>query len=565
VHNPTLFIRIWVVFAMIVAVLALGHPIAFIVEHGWNSAAWSPNLPLHPTEWFRYTPNGYINVALIFVTYWEMLNGTSSSFAGGGFAEVAVLASSTIFFGSIILFGGKLIARRDASNMYGSAQWASQRDLKRLDKGLEIGLDPETGRSVRIQVEGNLLTIAPPRTGKTQGFIIPNLVFSEPNAWTGPAVVIDPKGDAYRAVRRHREQQGRTVRCIDPLNFVGGRDRWNPLSRVVPTDILYLQSMAFALLPPIAPDSGNTGYFQSRANDVLVAAILATIRNGRPDPIGAATLLMKPVDFLEALEGCTDQVSMAAREILNMDSRSRDGIISTAQLATQWLRDERMQAIVQDHTFELSDLASGKVDLFIVIPAEPGRKEMLAPYIRWLLADLFESVRQNRPAERIMAFIDEANVLGRFDAILNGAGELPGYGISLWTFWQSRHQMIQTYSASGAEIFIGTAEMINLFNLSAAQPEEKEYWSKAIGTYTGVKGTTGKDARTGRTNESTTPEALRLVPATDLPRFLRRRQVVFLTSTAYTPDPLRLSRTLAYTDARFAGLIDLVAPVGRGE
>jgi hypothetical protein len=45
-HNPTRFIRICFVIAMIVAVLALGYPAAFVVQHGWNSAAWSPNLPM---------------------------------------------------------------------------------------------------------------------------------------------------------------------------------------------------------------------------------------------------------------------------------------------------------------------------------------------------------------------------------------------------------------------------------------------------------------------------------------------------------------------------------------
>jgi type IV secretion system protein VirD4 len=373
--------------------------------------------------------------------------------------------------------------------------------------------------------------------------------------------VIDPKGDVYKAVKRHREGQGRTVRCIDPLNIAGGTDRWNPLSRIEPTDILYLQSMAYALLPPA--ESAESAYFQSRANDVLVAAILATIRNGRPDPVGAATLLMDQAGILKALEGCTDQVSMATKDLLTMEPRSRESIISTAQQATQWLRDERMQKVVQNHTFEMIDLAGGKVDLFIVLPADPIRKKVLAPYVRWLLADLFESVRQNKPAERIVAFLDEAYVLGRFDAILQGAGELPGYGVSLWTFWQTRKQMIDVYNASGADTFIGTAEMINVFNLTAALPEEKEYWSQAIGTYTRPKITSATDSKTGRINESRTPEAVRLVAATDLPSFLRKRQVVFLTSPAHTPDPLNLGRTLAATDPRFEGLIDLTRPVGR--
>ena len=49
--------------------------------------------------------------------------------------------------------------------------------------------------------------------------------------------------------------------------------------------------------------------------------------------------------------------------------------------------------------------------------------------------------------------------------------------------------------------------MMNVFNLSAAQPDETEHWSKAIETYTGVKITRARDPHTGRINSTTTPEA----------------------------------------------------------
>jgi type IV secretion system protein VirD4 len=560
-HNPYRFFRIAAVFVLVVAVIALGYPIAFIVTHGWNSAAWPANLPWTPVVWLYALAHYPFNIAEIALTYWAMLHGSSPAFAGGGFVEVAVIGCVTLFVGTLIVMGGKLVVLRDPSNIFGSTQWASQGDRSRMKRGLEIGLDPETGRPIRIQVEGNLLTIAPPRTGKTSGFIIPNLVFPELEAWAGPAVVIDPKGDAYSAVKRRRTAIGRTVLCIDPLDFVHGPDRWNPLSRTDPNDVLYLQSMALALLPPAEHGNEASAYFRTRAVDVIVAAIIATISNGRPDPVGAARLLMDQPAFLAALANRTDQASISARNILSMDERGRENIVSTAEQATQWLRDARMQTAVQDHTFEMSDLATGEVDLFIVLPAD-GRKEILAPYVRWLLADLFTSVRNNKPAERIIAFIDEAFVLGRFDAILQGAGELPGYGISLWTFWQSRQQMIDTYGPNGADTLIGTAEMINLFNLSAAQPDEMEHWSRAIGTYTGVRVTTARDPQTGRMNETHTPEAVRLVPATDLPKFLHQWQVAFLTSTVHTPDPLKLGKT-AYSDPRFKGLADLLPPVGR--
>ena len=556
--------RVLFVAAMIVAVLVFGYPTAFVVQHGWNADAWPGNVPLTPSLWFQewstHLGAHYVNVPLIIGTYRDMWFGESVAFAGGGSVEAMTLGIATIFVSSLVIFGGKLTPLRDPSNMYGSAQWASPQDRAKLNRGLEMGIDPDTGRTIRVRVEGNLLTIAPPRTGKTNGFIIPNLVFPEPNAWAGPAVVIDPKGDAFRATRRRREEIGKTVRCIDPLDLVGGTDRWNPLWRKDPNDVIYLQSMARALLPPSS--DGDHSYFRDRAVDLIVASITATIRNNRADPVSAAALLMDRAAFLSALEGRTDQTSVAARNILSMEEKNRASIVSTAEQATQWLRDERLQIAVQNHTFELADLRGGEVDLFIVLPADE-RKEMLAPYIRWLLGDLFTTVRKQKPRERIIVFIDEAFVLGRYDAILKGTGELPGYGISLWTFWQSRHQIFETYGAPGAETFIGTAEVVNLFNLSAAQPDEMEHWSKAIGTYTGVKVTTARDPNTGRTNETRTAEAVRLVPSSDVPKFLHQWQVMLLTSRAYPPDPIKLKRTLAYNDARFHGLVDLVAPVGQ--
>lgn len=546
--------------------IVFGYPLLFMMQHGANSQAWPNNAGATPFVWFAELagsiPNKYPNVVFLGSTYLNMWLERSSAFADGGFLAAASLTVFTLAACTLILGGGEIVTRRVNFGQYGNSQWASARVIAELDKGIEIGIDPNSLRPVRIQIEGNLLTIAPPRSGKTGGFIIPNLAFPELNAWAGPAVVIDPKGDVHRAVRRRREAMGRIVRCIDPLNLAGGTDRWNPLVRVEPDDILYLQSMASALLPPMKEGSNSNSYFQSRANDVIVAAILSTVRNGRADPVGAAELLMQPAGLQRALENHVDHASIAAAEILAMEPRSREDIISTAQLATQWLRDKRMQTVVTDHTFEMSDLASGNVDLFIVLPADT-KKKILAPYVRWLLADLFSSVRQNKPAERIIAFIDEAFVLGPFDAILDGVGELPSYGLSLWTFWQTRSQLIGTYGDDGASTMMDTAEMVNVFNVSLANSKEKEYWSAAIGDYTGVKVSSTPDQRTGREVETRSVECMRLAPSSDLPALLQKHQVVFLTGESQPPDPIKLRKTVAYKDARFNGLVDFQAPVGK--
>ncbi len=161
-----------------------------------------------------------------------------------------------------------------------------------------------------------------------------------------------------------------------------------------------------------------------------------------------------------------------------------------------------MQRVVTGHTFALDAVCAGDTDLFIVLPADDRRTE-IAPYVRWLLASLFSTVRRTPVAERVIVAIDEAFVLARFDAILRGAGELPGYGVSLWTFWQSEAQMVEAYGQAGLRS-CATPPVIMLFNLSMAQGEERERWSKALGTFTGVQETVTTDPATGKVSRSST-------------------------------------------------------------
>ncbi|NGM38524.1 type IV secretory system conjugative DNA transfer family protein [Methylobacterium sp. DB0501] len=562
-HRPDLPLRAGLVLVVVLATFLLGYPAAYLASHGLDARVW-PALRGTPADWFTPEGSGLRAWLAAFVriagTYLNMALGRAQALPGGGREAFVLVWGAAIALGSLILMGGRLVPLRHRLRRFGDAQFASPRALARMRKGIELGLDPDTGRAVRVQVEGNLLTIAPPRTGKTSGLILPNLAFPEPEAWAGPAVVIDPKGDVVRAVRRRRESMGQTVYVLDPLSLAHGTDRWDPLLGLDPEDVLELQSMARALLPETGQTSDAGAFFRDRAGVLIVAALQCVIRAGQGAP-EAAALVRDPEALRAALEGHGDAVACDARGILDSDDeKSRASILTTAAQGFSWMLDPRMQRIVTGHSFRLNALCAGDADLYIVLPADDRRKEM-APYVRWLLAALFSTVRRRPVAERLLVIIDEAYVLGRFDAVLRGAGELPGYGVSLWTFWQSEAQIVDTYGEAGAAILRDTAEALMLFNLSGAQGAERERWSNALGTFTGVQETISRDPTTGRETKSVAPGPEALVPASELARLTQRHSLVFLNSAAYTTDPLKLRKTFAHRDARFAGLLDPVAPV----
>lgn len=540
------------------AIVLFGYPIAASIVHGLDPTLW-PSEVIAPGAWFDALR--FLQLGTITQAYWTMLLNRSPAFAGGFWALLCLLLPLGALFGWRYAGATKLV-QRDASDLFGSARFATPLERTAMNKGLELGLDPETGRAVRVAVQGTLATIAPPRKGKTSGLLIPNLAYPEVGSWTGPAVVVDPKGEIYKATAERRRALGRRVVCLDPLGLVGGADRWNPLNGRDASDVLYLQHTALALLPEASGDGEASAYFRNRAVDLITGALLVSLTRGNRTVAQVHALIADAPKLIEQLEALRPApAALAALEILNADPKTRDPIIATASQAFQWLADERLRHLVGGSTFALADLSNGDVDLFIAVP--PEYKRLLAPLLRWFLSDLFISVRRNRPAQRLLVMVDEAAALGRFEELLTASGELPGYGASLWTLWQDRSQIVGLYGDAGADTILNTAEFVVLFDVPAVDPDAGERWSRAVGEYTARVETLTRPAEgQGQRSIAATPQGVRLLTREALASLPANQLLVFPNSTAYARHPMRLRKTVAHTDPRFARLIRTVPPVG---
>ena len=99
-----------------------------------------------------------------------------------------LVALRALFQPLILKYGGPA-----GDDTHGSARFATARETKPLasaDSGLLIGRDMKARKLLRYPGPAHLLTIAPTRTGKGVGTIIPNLI-----DYPGPVVCIDPKGE----------------------------------------------------------------------------------------------------------------------------------------------------------------------------------------------------------------------------------------------------------------------------------------------------------------------------------------------------------------------------------
>jgi type IV secretion system protein VirD4 len=104
------------------------------------------------------------------------------------------------------------------SDTHGSARFATDKEAARLTRasqGLLLGRDLRTGKLLRYGGPAHLLTMAPTRSGKGVGTIIPNLLTADRSV-----VCIDPKGENARIAGRARNRFG-PVFVLDPFEVTG--------------------------------------------------------------------------------------------------------------------------------------------------------------------------------------------------------------------------------------------------------------------------------------------------------------------------------------------------------
>lgn len=91
-------------------------------------------------------------------------------------------------------------------------------------KSSQFAMAEEPMKPIANEAINHQMTFAPTGSGKGRAVIIPNLI-----TYSGPVIVIDPKGENYLVTARARREMGQQVICIDPFNCVGGTDTLNPL------------------------------------------------------------------------------------------------------------------------------------------------------------------------------------------------------------------------------------------------------------------------------------------------------------------------------------------------
>ena len=373
---------------------------------------------------------------------------------------------------------------------HGSARFMNDAGTERLTDGdgLIVGRDIASDKLLRFAGEAHLMTIAPTRSGKGVGTIIPNLL-----TYPGPVVCIDPKGENASVAAARRREFG-PVHVLDPFGVSGiASASYNPLEAIGPEDPDGAEDAA-ALADALVhdpPGQVHEAHWNEEAK-ALIAGLLLHIASGPRDRLTLARLrhlLTLPPAFFTALlddmaasDAAGGLVARAANRHRGKADREAAGVLSSAQRHTHFLDSARVAGVMEDSTFDLSRLASDNATLFIVLP--PDR---LAHHSRWLRLMVVTALtrggaaRRDSAAKPVLLLLDEFAALGRLEPVARAMGLMAGYGLQLWPILQDIHQLRSLYGPDAGS-FLSNAGCVQLFN--ASDIDTAEWISRSLGDTT---------------------------------------------------------------------------------
>lgn len=472
---------------------------------------------------------------------------------------------------------------------YGEARFATGSDIKKM--GL---LDEENASGIIVGKSGQRLlspnclrhgiALAPTRSGKTAGFVIPSAL-----SFKGSLIIVDPKGELEKLLAKPLKKAGKTVYTIDWSNE-NSKDSWNPLSLKVFPSVFSSYSEAERQAERIAAmlvgQKGETeDHWETNAKKHIAALILFSVYLGelselRLDPRYPQTIkdyndfhephlskvyhfIAKDVDVAKLLSGDEEALTSAKQNleelityaahvhaparILNDLSAWRNAPdneagshMTTFLSKLQIWRSQAVEGATRNCSFEWQDLRDSPCAVFIKFPQRDAQSlgVLTALFFETFFGWALDIPR--KPDECPIAILaDEFASLPKINLMTDFLSKGAGMGAVVWLIVQDFAQIKATYGDKAFETIKTNCSYLLVYaqNNYATQKELAEMVGKA----TRKRKSVSKSGKSG-VSVSENDEGLDLIPVADWGAIPFGRHVLlcqnFLTHPVWCKTPL---------------------------
>ncbi len=295
---------------------------------------------------------------------------------------------------------------------------------------------------------------------KTTSNVVPTAL-----RYRGPIICLDPSTEVAPMVVDHRrEKLDREVVVLDPSNPIMGFNVLDGIEHSLKKEEDIVGIAHMLLSESLRFESSTGSYFQSQAHNLLTGLLAHVMLSpeyaGRRNLRSLRQIVSEPeTSVLAMLRDVQEHASSAfIRETLgvfvNMTEQTFSGVYSTASKDTQWLSLDNYAALVCGNTFKSSEIAGGKKDVIINIPASILRSY---PGIgRVIIGALINAMIEADGAftRRALFILDEVDLLGYMRVLEEARDRGRKYGVSMMMMYQSVGQLERHFGKDGAVSWI---------------------------------------------------------------------------------------------------------------
>ncbi len=357
-----------------------------------------------------------------------------------------------IWAGTILFFGLAAILLTFSQRLteYGQAKFQSISDMKRNGLLRPLGSGMIYAKLKRPKLyerfmgskyvsayydeHPHALVVAPTRSGKGVGYVIPNIL-----TFNGSTVILDVKGEIFEATSRYRQSRGDTIYRFAPFDFANPSHSYNPMERIAKfTDIeqqfTELEKLADYFL--VTSSDGNASDFLNEGRLWFSIAALHAIERGVPTLGEVYRILFhggekKPVYTKISQTSKIKMVRDQFEYMANVNDKTLTSTLSVLSGAglNKWI-NPRVERVTQKSDFSFSSIRSKPQSIYICVNADDIKT--LAPLIRLVFSELIATLRATMPDEvnepwPVLIMLDEFDQLGYMPIVSQSLKQLAGH------------------------------------------------------------------------------------------------------------------------------------------
>jgi len=354
---------------------------------------------------------------------------------------------------------------------------------------------------VRLSRAVHTAVFAPTGVGKGVSCVIPFLLDCRDSC-----IVVDFKGELAAATMKRRRRMGHRIVLLDPYQMVTkSHDTFNPLDFIdknSPHAIDEIRDLAESQV--LRTGQEKEPHWNDVAEAWIGAMIAAVVQYGDADDRSLQTirgLLSDPQKMEMAIKllcGSDAWQGMLARmghQLTHFKDKELGSTLTTVSRHLRYLDTLAVAASTRTSSFDPSELVSGKMTVYLVLPPEHARAQ--SPLLRMWISSLLRAVVRGGLQERKLVHfvLDEAASLGHLEQLDDAVDKYRGYGCRLMFFYQSLGQLKKCWPEGQDQTLLSNVSQV-YFGVN--EPQTAEFVSSRLGEQTIVVDSGGRSQGTSQ-------------------------------------------------------------------